>query len=160
MGGRRWVQAVVRGVAAAVLGGVLGAVLTRGLMRLVILVADGFHRFTWTGLAFIALFYVVFLTPGAVAVAASSARWAKGLLVLGAVAIPVQASGIAQTDLEASGPFSAQQWALFVPIFLAMAGVYALQGALVYRVAGSGRRDREGEAAAALVGAGGGEAFG
>src|SRR5690349_11628023 len=120
-------------------------------MRLVILVADGFHQFTWTGLAFIALFYVVFLTPGAVAVAWSRARWAVVVLVVGSVAIPVQALGIAQTDLEASGPFSSQQWALFVPIFLGMAVVYALQAVLVYRVARSGRRDREGEPAAALV---------
>ena len=70
----------------------------------------------------------MFLTPGGVAVAWSSARWAVVVLVLGVVAIPVQAVGIAQTDLEASGPFSAGQWALFVPIFLTMAAVYALQG--------------------------------
>jgi hypothetical protein len=148
---RRLVRAGVRGVLAAVVGGIVGAVLTRALMRLVILVAGGFSQFTWTGLAFIALFYVLFLTPGAVALAWSRARWPVFVLGVGAVAIPVQAVGIAQTDLEASGPFSAGQWALFVPIFLCMAAVYALQAVIVYRMARSTERERESRPAAAVA---------
>ena len=109
-------RAVVRGVGAALVGGVIGALLTRGLMRLIVLVAEGEPSFTWTGLAFIAVFYVLFLTPGAIALAWSLARW------------PV-----------------------VVPLFVAMAAVYALQALIVVRLARSGRRDRQGEPAAALV---------
>jgi hypothetical protein len=155
MGADRLVRAGVRGTAAAVLGGLVGAALTRTLMRVIMLAADGNPAFTWTGTAFIALFYVAFLLPGAVALAWSRARWPLVLFGLGAVAIPVQAAGIATTDLEAVGPFSPEQWAVLVLLFLGMAGVYALQAAIVYRVARSGRRDREGEPAAALVGTGG-----
>ena len=133
-------RAGVRGVAAAVLGGVVGALLTRGLMRLVIVVAGGTPQFTWTGMVFIALFYVVFLTPGTIALAWSRARWPQVVFGLGAVAIPVQAAGIATTDLEAVGPFSAGQWALLLPLFVAMAAVYALQAVIAYRVARAGTR--------------------
>src|SRR5688572_19262151 len=75
MGWTRLMRAAVRGVGAALVGGLIGALLTRGLMRLIVVVADGDPSFTWTGLAFIALFYVVFLTPGAIALAWSRARW-------------------------------------------------------------------------------------
>ena len=151
MHGTRLLRAGARGVIAAVVGGLVGAVLTRGLMRLIMIVADGEPSFTWTGLAFIALFYVVFLTPGAIALAWSRARWPVVLFGAGALAIPVQAAGIATTDLEAVGPFSGGQWALLVPLFVAMAAVYALQALIVVRLARSGRRDRQGEPAAALV---------
>jgi hypothetical protein len=147
----RLVRAAARGVAAAVVGGLVGAALTRGLMRLVMVVADGRTSFTWTGLAFIALFYVVFLAPGAIALAWSRARWPPVLLGAGALAIPIQATGIATTDLQAVGPFSAGQWALLVPLFVAMAAVYALQALIAFRLARSGRRDRQGEPAAAVV---------
>jgi hypothetical protein len=140
---RRLLRAVGRGLAAAVLGGLVGAALTRALMRLVMVVADGSPTFTWTGTAFIALFYVVFLTPGAVALAWSRARWPLVPYGIGVLAIPVQAIGIATTDLEAVGPFSAGQWALLVLIFLAMAAVYGLQAAIVFRVARSPRRNGE-----------------
>src|SRR4051812_28261220 len=160
MDGRRWGRAGVRGVGAAVVGGLIGAALTRALMRAVILVADGNPQFTWTGMAFIALFYVVFLAPGAVALAWSRARWPLFVFGAGAVAIPVQAAGIAQTDLEAVGPFSTGQWAALSALFVGMAAVYALQAAIVYRVARSGRRDGQGESAPLLVGAGGSEAHG
>jgi hypothetical protein len=135
---QRVLKAGGRGLAAAVIGGVVGAVLTRGLMRLVVLVADGIPQFTWTGLAFITLFYVIFLTPGAIALALSRTRWPLFVFGAGAIAIPVQAIGIAQTDLEAAGPFSAGQWALLVVLFLAMAAVYVLQAAIVYPVARGG----------------------
>jgi hypothetical protein len=160
MDGHRLVQAVVRGIAAAVLGGLVGAVLTRGLMRLVMLVAGGDTTFTWLGTAFIAIFYIVFLTPGAIALAWSRARWPLVLFGLGAVAIPVQAAGIATTDLAAVGPFGAGQWAILSVLFVAMACVYALQALVVLHVARSGRRDGEREAAAPLVGTGGREALG
>ena len=140
---RRLLLAVARGGGAALAAGVVGAVLTRGLMRLIMLVADGQTTFSWTGLAFIALFYVVFLTPGAVALAWSRARWPFAVFGLGAVAIPVQATGIAQTDLEAVGPFSTGQWVVLGALFVGMAAVYALQAAIVYRVARSGGADRD-----------------
>jgi hypothetical protein len=151
------VRAVARGVAAAVIAGLVGAVLTRGLMRLIMIVADGDTSFTWAGTAFIAVFYVVFLTPGSIAVAWSRARWPLFLLGAGALAIPVQAAGIATTDLAAVDPLTTGQWALLVPLFVAMAAVYALQAVIAYRVARSGRRDRQGEPTSALLGAGGGQ---
>jgi hypothetical protein len=151
VGGTRLVGAVARGVGAAVVGGLVGAVLTRGLMRLIMIVADGSPSFSWAGLAFIALFYVVFLVPGAVALACSRARWPLALFGAGALAIPIQATGIATTDLGAVGPLSAGQWALLVPLFVAMAAVYVLQALVVFRLARSGRRNRQGEPAAALV---------
>jgi hypothetical protein len=156
----RLVRAGARGIGAAVVGGVVGAALTRALMRLIMLVAGGTPTFSWAGLAFIALFYVVFLTPGAVALACSPARWPLFVFGAGALAIPVQAAGIAQTDLQAVGPFSAGQWAMLAVLFVAMAVVYALQAAIVHRLASSGRRNREGEPAAALVGTGGRQALG
>ena len=154
MDGHRLVQAVARGVAAAVLGAVVGAALTRALMRAIIVVADGNPTFTWTGTAFIAIFYALFLTPGAIALAWSRARWPLFVFGAGAVAIPVQAAGIAQTDLEAVGPFSAGQWVALSALFVGMAAVYALQTAIVHRVA------RRGESAAVLVGTGGHKALG
>ena len=72
-------------------------------LGVLVLVADGDPQFSWAGLVFIALFYVVFLTPGAIALAWSRARWPVVVFGAGAVAIPVQAAGIATTDLERSG---------------------------------------------------------
>jgi hypothetical protein len=144
-------RAVLRGVAAAVVAGVIGTAMTRGLMRAIVLVAGGEPQFTWSGTAFIALFYVVFLTPGAVALAWSPARWPLFVFGAGAVAIPIQAAGIAQTDLEAVGPLSTGQWTVLVVLFVGMAAAYAVQAVIAYRVARSGRRDRQGEPAAALV---------
>ena len=69
------------------------------------------------------------------------------LLGAGALAIPIQAAGIATTDLAAVGPLSAGQWALLVPLFVAMAAVYALQAVIAYRVARSRGRNREAEPA-------------
>jgi hypothetical protein len=129
------VRAGARGAAAALAGGLIGAALTRALMRAVMVVAEGPTTFTWTGTAFIALFYVVFLLPGAVALAWSRARWPLFLFGAGAVAIPLQAAGIATTDLEAVGPFTTGQWALLIVLFVAMAAVYALQAVIVHRVA-------------------------
>jgi hypothetical protein len=157
---RRSIRALARGVGAAVAGGLVGAALTRALMRLVMLVADGNPSFTWAGSAFIALFYVVFLTPGAIALAFSRARWPLFLFGAGALAIPVQATGIATTDLGAVGPLTTGQWALLVPLFVAMAAAYALQAVVAYRIARSGGRDREREPAPSLVGAGGGQPLG
>ena len=98
MDGPRLVEAIARGVAAAVLGAVVGAALTRALMRAIILVADGNPAFTWTGTAFIAIFYALFLTPGAIALAWSRAHW-PGLngptSARSVVAIPVACTGMA-----------------------------------------------------------------
>ncbi len=121
-------------------------------MRLIMIVADGTPTFTWSGLGFIALFYVVFLTPGAVALAWSPARWPLFVFAAGALAIPVQAAGIAQTDLDAMGPLSVGQWVVLFLLFVVMAAaVYALQAALAYRVARPRSRDRRGRAAAVPV---------
>ena len=140
MDGQRLLRAVGRGVAAAVIGGLVGTALTRGLMRAVILVAGGNPQFTWAGSAFIALFYIVFLTPGAIALAWSRGRWPLFVFGAGAVAIPVQAAGIATTDLEGLGPFSPGQWTVLVVLFVGMAAACAVQALIAYRVARGGAR--------------------
>jgi hypothetical protein len=147
MDGQRLVRPSLRGVAAALLGGLVGTVLMRALMRAVMVVADGTPSFTWSGLASIALFYITSLVPGAVALAWSAARWPLFVFGVGAIAIPVQAAGIAQTDLEAVGPFDLGQGVALSALFVAMAAIYALQAASVYRVARSGGRDRQGGSA-------------
>ena len=140
MDGQRLLRAVGRGVAAAVIGGLVGMALTRGLMRAVILVAGGSPQFTWAGSAFIALFYIVFLTPGAIALAWSRGRWPRFVFGAGAVAIPVQAVGIATTDLEGLGSFGSGQWTVLVVLFVGMAAAYTVQAVIVYRVARGGAR--------------------
>jgi hypothetical protein len=149
------VRAVARGLGAAVIGGLIGAALTRALMRVVIIVAGGTPAFTWTGTMFIALFYVVFLLPGAIALAWSGARWPLFVWGAGAVAIPVQAAGIATTDLAAVGPFSAGQWAALSVLFLCIAAVYAVQAAIVHRVARPRRGEGQADPPSSLVGADG-----
>ena len=140
MDGQRLLRAVGRGVAAAVVGGLVGAALTRGLMRAVILVAGGNPQFTWAGSAFIALFYIVFLTPGAIALAWCRGRWPLFVFGAGAVAIPVQAVGIATTDLDGLGSFGSGQWTVLVVLFVGMAAAYTVQAVIVYRVARGGAR--------------------
>jgi hypothetical protein len=135
MDGRRFLRALSRGTGAALVGGLVGAVLTRTLMRVIMIVAGGPTTFTWSGLAFIATFYVVFLTPGAVALAWSRDRWPLFVFGAGALAIPVQATGIATTDLGAVGPLGAGQWVGLSVLFLGMAAVYALQARIAYRLA-------------------------
>jgi hypothetical protein len=140
MDGQRLLRALRRGFAAAVIGGLVGTALTRGLMRAVILVAGGNPAFTWTGTAFIAVFYILFLTPGTIALAWSRERWPLFVFGAGAVAIPVQAAGIATTDLEGLGPFSSGQWTVLVVLFVGMAAAYAVQAVIAYRVARGGAR--------------------
>jgi hypothetical protein len=91
---------------------------------------------------------VVFLAPGAVALAWSRARWPLVVFGAGAVAIPVQATGIATTDLAAVGPFSPGQWAVLTVLFVGIAAVYVLQAAIVYRVARGGAVEPAGRPAA------------
>jgi hypothetical protein len=122
-------------------------------MRVIMVVAGGTTTFTWGGLAFIGLFYVVFLLPGAIALAWSRGRWPLFVFGAGALAIPVQASGIATTDLAAVGPLSAGQWVALSVMFLGMAAVYVLQAAIAYRIARSAGRDSEREQAGVPVGA-------
>jgi hypothetical protein len=148
---QRLLRALSRGVGAALVGGLIGAMLTRTLMRVIMLVAGGTTAFTWSGLAFIATFYVVFLTPGAVALAWSRDRWPLFVFGAGALAIPVQAAGIATTDLEAVGPLSAGQWVGLSVLFLGMAGVYALQATIAYRIARSAGRGTQADPATVQV---------
>jgi len=140
MDGQRLLRAAGRGVAAAVIGGLVGTALTRGLMRAVMLVAGGTPQFTWAGTAFIAVFYILFLTPGAIALAWSRDRWPLFLFGAGAIVIPVQATGIATTDLEGLGPFSSGQWTVLVALFVGMAAAYTAQAVIAYRVARRGAR--------------------
>jgi hypothetical protein len=69
----------------------------------------------------------------------------------GAVAIPVQAAGIATTDLAAVGPFSAGQWAALSVLFLCIAAVYAMQAAIVHRVARPRRGEGQADPSSSLV---------
>ena len=151
MDGQRVLRALSWGIGAALVGGLIGAMLTRALMRVIMVVAGGTTTFTWSGLAFIAIFYVAFLTPGAVALVWSRDPWPLFVFGAGALAIPVQAAGIATTDLEAVGPLSAGQWVVLSVLFLGMAAVYALQAAITFRMARSAGRDAQGDPATVPV---------
>jgi hypothetical protein len=88
-----------------------------------------------------------------VALAGSRDRWPLVLFGIGALAIPVQAVGMATTDLAAVGPLSTGQWALLAGLFVALAAVYVLQATIVFHVARSGRRTGERMPADPLAGA-------
>jgi hypothetical protein len=85
-------------------------------------------------------FYIVFLTPGAIALAWSRGRWPLFVFGAGAVAIPIQAVGIATTDLDGLGSFGSGQWTVLVVLFVGMAAAYTVQAVIAYRVARGGAR--------------------
>ena len=58
----------------------------------------------------------------------------------GAVAVPVQAVGIATTDLDGLGSFGSGQWTVLVVLFVGMAAAYTVQAVIGYRVARGGAR--------------------
>lgn len=95
-----WVRATARGAAAAVVAGLASAVLTRALMRAVEVLTHGTPRFSLGGSLLIAVFYILCLLPGcvALAVAGRSVGWvllAAGtlLLLFEAVVIGLQEAG-------------------------------------------------------------------
>jgi hypothetical protein len=134
----------VRGLAAAVLGGLIGAGITRALMRAIVVTIGNPPEFTWAGTAFIALFYIAFLTPGAVALAWSRARWPAFVLGAGALAIAVQATGIGISDLGDVGGLTTGSWVVLGALIAGMAVVFVVQALVVLKVArGAETRDEK-----------------
>jgi hypothetical protein len=113
-------------LAAVVVGSVLGAI-SRGLMALVALSAEGASSFTWTGSAFVLLIYALAMVPGGVVAGMTqhSLRWL--LPVAGALFLCVPAIGVASEEIGSTVGFGALEWlgvgvcgaAIFLTIALA-----------------------------------------
>jgi hypothetical protein len=96
-------------LAAVVAGAALGAV-SRGLMALVALVADGSSSFTWTGSAAILLIYAAAMVPGG-AVAGLTVQGVRWVLpVAGALFLCGPAIGVASEEIGSTVDFDALQW--------------------------------------------------
>ncbi len=94
------------GVAAALAVGVVCGGVARILMRVMVVAAEEETTFSLAGTAAIMVVFAVFALPGAILAALTRRRWRSVLLVLGAVAMCVPTTGIAQVDLEAAGFFT------------------------------------------------------
>jgi hypothetical protein len=137
---QRFRQALIRGAVAAVLWGVASAVLTRVLMRAVVLITRGTPDFSWVGTVGIAIVYIAALLPGAVALAYSDGRWPYLLFGGGIAFLGFEAVAIgAQETAHATG-LSVWRWAGLVVVLISMISVYAAQIALVHRGARAGVR--------------------
>jgi hypothetical protein len=139
---QRLLRALIRGAVAAGFWGLLSALLTRALMRAVVLITEGTPEFSWTGTLGIAIFYVVALLPGAVALAYSDGRWPYLLFGAGIALLALQAVAIGTQETAQATGLSLWRWALLALILLTMLCVYAAQVALVHRAARAGKRLR------------------
>jgi hypothetical protein len=132
--------AILRGAVVAGVWGLLSALLTRVLMRAVVLVTEGTPEFSWAGTLGIGIVYIAALLPGAVALAYSDGRWPYLLFGAGIAFLALEAVSIgAQETAHATG-LSAWRWVGLVVVLLLMIGVYAAQIALVHRGARAGGR--------------------
>jgi hypothetical protein len=140
MDSQRLLRAFVRGAVAAAVWGLLSALLTRALMRAVVLVTEGTPEFSWAGTAGIALVYTVALLPGAVALAYSDRRWPYLLFGGGVALLAFEAVAIGIQETAHATALVTWRWVGLVVVLVAMIGVYAAQIALVHRGARAGRR--------------------
>ena len=133
MTAQRFRGALIRGAVVAALWGVASAVLTRVLMRAVVLITQGTPDFSWVGTVGIAIVYVAALLPGAVALAYSDGRWPYLPFGGGIAFLAFEAVAIgAQETAHATG-MSVWRWAGLVVVLIAMISVYAAQITLVHR---------------------------
>jgi hypothetical protein len=122
-----WVQAVGRGVVAAVVTGLTSAVLTRVLMRAVEVLANGTPRFSLGGSMLIAFFYILCLLPGCVALAIAARWWSWALLAAGTVLLAFEAVMIGVQEAGDVTAMTTGRWVGLVTALLAMLLVYAAQ---------------------------------
>ena len=137
---QRLCQAFVRGAVVTGVWGLLSALVTRGLMRAVVLVTEGTPGFSWVGTLGIAVVYFATLLPGAVALAYSPGRWPYLLFGGGIAFLVFEAVAIGVQETAHASDLAIWRWAALVVVLLSMVGVYAAQIALVHRGARAGRR--------------------
>lgn len=140
MDGHRLRRAVLHGGSAAVVGGLLSAAVTRVLMAVVaVLTGDGPEP-TVVGTVGIAVFYVLVLLPGAVALAWSATRWSWALYLAGVLLLAFEAVAIGLQETADSRDLTIGAWVLLVGVLTAMAAVYVGQVVWVARAARRGGR--------------------
>jgi hypothetical protein len=95
--------------AALVVGAAMGAV-SRGLMALVALSAEGTSSFSWSGSVFVLLIYALAMVPGAVLVALTRHRLRWLLTAAGALFLCVPAVGVASEEIGSTDGFGLAEW--------------------------------------------------
>jgi len=96
-------------LAAVVVGAALGVV-SRALMALVALAADGTSSFTVLGSAFVVLIYAAAMAPGGAVAGLTTRGWRWVLPVAGALFLCVPAIGVASEEIGSTVDFGALQW--------------------------------------------------
>jgi hypothetical protein len=113
-------------LAALVAGTALGAI-SRGLMALVSLAAEGSSSFSWSGTAFVVLLYVLMMVPGGAVAGLTTHRLRWLLPAAGALFLCVPAIGVAGEEVGGRASFVAAQW---LGVGLAGGAVFATIGVL------------------------------
>ncbi len=116
-----------RGFAAAAVAGAGSALITRALMRAVVLLTNGDPEFSLGALLFIALFYMLALLPGCLALARTRAWWAWLLLAAGVMLLAFEAVAIGLDETTATHDMTPGRWSLFVAVLVSMLATYAIQ---------------------------------
>src|SRR4051794_37936635 len=98
------------GVLAAVGVGTLFGAVSRGLMALVALAADGSSSFTWVGSSFVLLIYAAAMVPGGAVAGLTARSWRWVLPVAGGLFLCVPAIGVASEEIGSTVDFGALQW--------------------------------------------------
>jgi hypothetical protein len=135
-------RAILRGAVVAGVWGLLSALLTRVLMRAVVLITEGTPDFSWVGSLGIAIVYIAALLPGAAALAYSDGRWPYLVFIAGSAFLAFEAVAIAIQETAHATGLSGWRLTALVVVLTSMIGVYAAQIALVHRGARAGGRLR------------------
>jgi hypothetical protein len=123
-------EAVGRGLAAAVVPALLSAAITRVLMRLVALLVGNEPHFDPFALLGIFVVYAVLLAPGCLALALSGSRWPWLLFGAGWVVLLFEGVAIGLDETSSAQDLSPMRWVGLSLVLLVMAAVYAGQGIL------------------------------
>ncbi len=123
-------EAVGRGLAAAVVPALLSAAITRVLMRLVALLVGNEPHFDPFALLGIFVVYALLLVPGCLALALSRSRWPWLLFGAGWVVLLFEGVAIGLDETSSAQGLSPMRWVGLSLVLLVMAAVYAGQGIL------------------------------
>ena len=137
-------EAVGRGLAAAVVPALLSAAITRVLMRLVALLVGNEPHFDPFALLGIFVVYAVLLVPGCLALALSGSRWPWLLFGAGWVVLLFEGVAIGLDETSSAQDLSPMRWVGLSLVLLVMAAVYAGQGILAATWARHGAPRRRG----------------
>ena len=123
-------EAVGRGLAAAVVPALLSAAITRVLMRLVALLVGTEPHFDPFALLGIFIIYTLLLVPGCLALALSGSRWPWLLFGAGWAVLLFEGIAIGLDETSSAQDLSPMRWVGLSLVLLAMAAMYAGQGIL------------------------------